>query len=48
MKQYPSYLNLSENEFQNRIQHAYKHLECCRLCPHYCNVNRNVGQKGFW
>jgi putative pyruvate formate lyase activating enzyme len=47
MKKYPSYLNLTENEFQNRIQQAYDYLECCRLCPHYCKVNRISGQKGF-
>jgi putative pyruvate formate lyase activating enzyme len=47
MKKYPSYLNLSENEFQKRINQAYKYLESCRLCPHSCKVNRITGQKGF-
>jgi len=47
MKKYPSYLNLSENEFQKRINQAYKFLESCKLCPHCCKVNRIAGQKGI-
>jgi putative pyruvate formate lyase activating enzyme len=47
MKKYPSYLNLTEKEFQNRIEQAYQYLESCTLCPHHCQVNRIAGQKGF-
>ncbi len=47
MKKYPSYLNLSEIQFRNRIKQAYSFLQSCRLCPHRCGVNRIAGQKGF-
>lgn len=47
MKKFPSYLNLSEVEFQDRIQKAYKYLQTCQLCPHRCGVNRIIGQKGI-
>jgi putative pyruvate formate lyase activating enzyme len=47
MKKYPSYLNLTEKEFQNRIEQAYQYLESCTLCPHHCQINRIAGQKGF-
>jgi len=47
MKQYPSYLNLSEVQFRDRIKQAYHCLQSCRLCPHHCGVNRIAGQKGF-
>jgi putative pyruvate formate lyase activating enzyme len=37
---YPSYLNLSEAEWQKRIEAAWKLLNPCRVCPRECGVNR--------
>lgn len=45
----PSYLNLYQSnpqDFQNRVERAYKTLETCTLCPHNCKVDRARGQKG--
>jgi putative pyruvate formate lyase activating enzyme len=47
MKKYPSYLNLNEAQFKERINQAYSYLLSCRLCPHQCGVNRKIGQTGF-
>jgi len=47
MKKYPSYLNLSETEFKERIKQAYQNLQSCQLCPHHCGVNRIAGQRGI-
>lgn len=47
MKKYPSYLNLNQSEFHERIKIAFQYLESCRLCPHHCGVNRTIGQKGI-
>ncbi len=47
MKKYPSYLNLNEAQFRERIRQAYDCLLSCRLCPHHCGVNRVIGQKGI-
>jgi putative pyruvate formate lyase activating enzyme len=47
MKKYPTYLNLSESEFKERIKQAYQYLQSCQLCPHHCGVNRIIGQRGF-
>ncbi len=47
MKKYPSYLNISEIQFQKRIKDAYRILQSCRICPHSCGVNRIAGQKGL-
>lgn len=37
---YPSYLNLSKVEWQERIEAAWKLLNPCRVCPRRCGVNR--------
>ena len=47
MKQYPSYLALTEADFRDRMEKGYQQLQSCRLCPHACDVNRSSGQKGF-
>jgi len=47
MKKYPSYLNISEEQFQKRIKDAEQILESCQICPHQCGVNRIAGEKGF-
>lgn len=44
---YPSYLNLSKEEFQRRIDRLFKFLECCEICPRKCGVNRLKGEFGF-
>lgn len=47
MKKYPSYLNLSERDFQERIKQAEKLLEFCHVCPRRCGVNRLKNERGF-
>jgi putative pyruvate formate lyase activating enzyme len=44
---YPRYLNIKEEEFDRRIEEAYKLLSPCEVCPHKCRVNRLEGEKGF-
>ncbi|MDW8433985.1 MAG: radical SAM protein [Aquificaceae bacterium] len=46
-KTYPSYLNLSENQWLERLDKAYDMLKECRVCPHRCGVNRLENQKGY-
>ncbi|MFN3976395.1 MAG: radical SAM protein [Aquificaceae bacterium] len=44
---YPSYLNLTEEEWQERIKKALDMLKGCRVCPHRCGVNRLEGELGY-
>jgi putative pyruvate formate lyase activating enzyme len=44
---YPSYLNLSKEELNKRINKLFKILENCEICPRKCHVNRLKGEKGF-
>ena len=44
---YPGYLNIKEEEFDRRIEKAYKLLSSCEVCPHKCGVNRLEGERGF-
>jgi len=44
---YPRYLNIKEEEFDRRIEKAYKLLFPCEVCPHKCGMNRLEGEKGF-
>jgi len=44
---YPSYLNLSKEEFTSRIEKLFKILENCEICPRKCYVNRLKEEKGF-
>jgi putative pyruvate formate lyase activating enzyme len=44
---YPGYLNIKEEEFDRRIEKAYKLLSSCEVCPHQCRVNRLKGERGF-
>jgi len=44
---YPRYLNLKEEEFDRRIEKAYKLLSSCKVCPHKCRVNRLKGEQGI-
>ena len=44
---YPRYLNIKEEEFDRRIEKAYKLLSPCEVCPRKCGVNRLEGEKGF-
>jgi putative pyruvate formate lyase activating enzyme len=37
---------VSDTELQNRIESAYQLLECCRVCPRECGVNRLRNEKG--
>jgi len=43
---YPRYLNIKE-EFDRRIEKAYKLLSSCEVCPHKCRVNRLKGEQGI-
>jgi putative pyruvate formate lyase activating enzyme len=44
---YPSYLNLTESQWKERIERALSILESCEVCPHRCGVNRLKGELGF-
>ncbi|MBA3062429.1 MAG: radical SAM protein [Atribacteria sp.] len=44
---YPRYLNINEEEFDGRIEKAYKLLSSCEVCPHKCRVNRLKGERGL-
>jgi hypothetical protein len=44
---YPSYLNLTEEQWKERIEKALSLLESCEVCPHRCGVNRLKGELGF-
>ena len=44
---YPRYLNVKEEEFDRRIEKAYKLLSSCEVCPRKCGVKRLEGEKGF-
>jgi len=45
--EYPRYLNITEEEFDRRIEKAYKLLSSCEVCPRKCGVNRLEGERGF-
>lgn len=44
---YPTYLNLSKKDFQQRINKLFKLSENCEICPRNCRINRLKGEKGF-
>ena len=44
---YPSYLNLSKDQLNARVEKLFKILEKCEICPRRCWVNRLKGEKGF-
>jgi putative pyruvate formate lyase activating enzyme len=44
---YPSYLNLTKKELEERIERLFKILERCEICPKRCRVNRLKEQRGF-
>jgi putative pyruvate formate lyase activating enzyme len=44
---YPSYFNLTEGQWKERIERALSLLESCEVCPHRCGVNRLKGELGF-
>ncbi|WP_353683525.1 radical SAM protein [Thermodesulfovibrio sp. 3907-1M] len=41
-----AYLNLSDKEFNQRIEKAFEILKDCTLCPRNCYVDRTSGRKG--
>lgn len=45
-KFYPSYLNLKDKDWEERIEKALSMLEECRVCPHRCGVNRLKDELG--
>ncbi|MEM5782443.1 MAG: radical SAM protein [Candidatus Aenigmatarchaeota archaeon] len=44
---YPSYLNLTKKEFENRVKRLFNILEKCKICPRNCSVNRLKNEKGY-
>lgn len=44
---YPRYLDIKEEEFNIRIEKAYKLLSPCEVCPRKCGVKRLEGERGF-
>ncbi|MCX8164581.1 MAG: radical SAM protein [Aquificaceae bacterium] len=46
-KNYPSYLNLREEDWKWRLEKALDMLRECKVCPHECGVNRIEDKKGF-
>lgn len=40
------YLNLSDDDFKEKIKKAYSFLSECSLCPRNCGVNRLAGELG--
>lgn len=44
---YPSYLNLSKNKLNQKIERLFQILENCQICPRKCRVNRLKGEKGY-
>ena len=42
-----AYLDLSQNELQQRADLAYEIYRSCRICPHKCGVNRIEEETGF-
>lgn len=45
---HPSYLNLSKNEWEEKVQKAKKLMEECRICPRSCGSARVADKKtGF-
>ncbi len=43
----PSYLGLSEAEFEERVAKLYEILQSCALCARQCKVDRLQGEQGF-
>lgn len=43
----PSYLELTENEFNEKIEFLFEKLKSCTICPRKCNVNRTKGELGY-
>ena len=46
-RRYPSYLNLTHRDWQDRIEKALDMLRACKVCPHQCGVNRLEGEVGY-
>ncbi len=44
---YPSYLNLSKKELNQKEEKLFEILENCETCPRKCQVNRLKDEKGF-
>jgi len=44
---YPSYLNLTQQEWNFKIEYLKKNMESCELCPRKCKVNRLAGEQGY-
>lgn len=47
MEKYPSYLNLTKKELNQRVEKLFKILESCEICPRKCRINRKKEKSGF-
>jgi putative pyruvate formate lyase activating enzyme len=47
MAQHPSYLNLTPDQWADRLAAADRLLTSCTLCPRECRVDRAAGETGF-
>jgi len=43
----PAYLNLSDKEFNKKIEQSFEILKNCTICPRNCKVDRTSQKKGF-
>ncbi|MFN3946871.1 MAG: radical SAM protein [Aquificaceae bacterium] len=46
-RRYPSYLNLTDKDWKDRVEKALGMLRACKVCPHQCGVNRLEGELGY-
>jgi putative pyruvate formate lyase activating enzyme len=47
MPRLPSYIHLSDSQWDGKIEQAESLASKCTLCPRKCGVNRLEGEKGF-
>jgi len=48
MENQPNYLSMNETgELKERAAYALKLLKNCKLCPHFCGIDRDRGEKGI-
>lgn len=43
----PSYLELTEKEFNEKIEFLFENLKSCTICPRNCRVDRTRGEQGY-
>lgn len=43
----PSYLELTEKQFNKKIEILFENLKSCAICPRNCRVDRSKGELGY-